>query len=1589
MLVLFRSNISFFLLAIPTLPFVFLEPQQQAIAQITPAGDGTGTIVNQTGSDFEILGGSLSGDTANLFHNFSDFNLSPSQSATFFADPNIQNILSRISGGNPSFIDGLLRVNESDANLFLVNPAGLIFGANAQLDIGGSFTATTSTRIGFGEDFLQSFGTNNYAALNGNPTSFVFDDATGMILNQGNLAVPANESLWLVGSSVLNLGTLSAPNGNISLTAIPEQRQIKISQPGNLLSLALDAAPIGGTLLPNDLQVFTTTDLPQYLTGSSETVSVGETGEVSLKQNGENIAFNAGDVGIAGTVQADTVQLMATGRVTPTDFSLIEAGESSRGGLTVVRFRDNLEDSLGYTFIDQRADNPDQLLFGGESGTIATIVLKQEAGLDAVTNALLEFAATGETLDAINIVAEGNEGYFWLGSDLVDGATLEAYQAQLQQWRSVLGNGADLLLYSCFTALGMDGEALLTQLAELTETDVAASLDVTGSAEFDGNWDLEYSTGDIEASNPFTLETLATWEGRLATILVQNLNDNGPDSLREAFSAAVAGDLIIPTISGNVVLTTGEIAWTTDNLVLDGTGQFFAVDGNGSSRIFNILAPTATIEDITIRNGSAFNGGGIFTAGTGIVNINNSIISGNTASTGAGIYTNIATVNINSSTVSGNMASLNGGGIQNSLGTVNINNSTIENNSASNLGGGISNDGTVNINSSTISGNTSSFFGGGIYNAGTGIIDVNDSNISNNDASAGGGASNFGSLTINNSSIFSNSASSGSGGGIDNVGTVNINNSTISGNTATTSGGGIYDLSGIVNINNSTISGNSTQPAGGGGVRRAGGGTANLTNSIITNSIGGDWSGATPTVFGFNLVQDGSVAGAGVLNVDPLLAPLGDYGGSETGDPNTGTTPLQTHLLLPSSPAFDVGDDSFVSSSFEQRGGDRQVGIVDLGAVEFQGTELFILAGDNQTALTNTAFSQELIVFAEEAIFGNSLEGIDVDFLAPVTGASTNPIDFFTVTDIFGEAAFPASANGIVGAFDVFVFADTGIVVFTLNNTDDVTLVSEGETFTDPFIDLFLDPFLNSFFEDSDFIIEEDTGIFGEGSEGIDTVDSSEVIAEGIDDSSITADNPEEGSDGVDNEDSEIGGTTPEVGGQNKPDAIVTNGDTFLTAEVEQAAEYGDYLGQNLPSPFTPEQSQSLLGNLDAQTDTKTAYLSLRFRPISNNLASDNEPQSVQLSRTKNNHKIDTLKPWLGQIPGQTNGEDPLEVIITTANDEIVVKTLPITRRQLKQLERELLRVAITPNQIFRRRLDRALESIHQQVFEPIEETLREEEISNLLISLGRDLRSVPWAALYDGEQYLIEKYSLSITPNLSLTDTSYRPLHDREMLAMGASSFSELNDLPAVPTELELITQQFDNSRYFLNEEFTEENLLAARDEINPGIIHLATHASFQGGNLQNSYIQLWGEEQLAISEMKQLQWFREPPVELLVLSACQTALGNPEAELGFGGLAIQAGVRSAVASLWEVSDVGTMALMSEFYQNLRDPNIRTKAEALRQAQIALIRGDVRIDGNQLRGGTRSPYSIELSGNFTAPTSNSLAHPYYWSAFTLIGSPW
>jgi CHAT domain-containing protein/uncharacterized protein HemY len=267
-------------------------------------------------------------------------------------------------------------------------------------------------------------------------------------------------------------------------------------------------------------------------------------------------------------------------------------------------------------------------------------------------------------------------------------------------------------------------------------------------------------------------------------------------------------------------------------------------------------------------------------------------------------------------------------------------------------------------------------------------------------------------------------------------------------------------------------------------------------------------------------------------------------------------------------------------------------------------------------------------------------------------------------------------------------------------------------------------------------------------------------------------------------------------------------------------------------------------------------------------------------------------------------------------------------------------------------------QDIYDWLIRPIEAALADNEIKTLVFILDGALRNLPMAALYDGEQYLIEKYSVAVSPGLQLLEP--RAL-DRERLQALIGGLSEerqgFSALPGVELELKKISDQVPSEMLF-NQEFTTTTLEQEISAVPFPVVHLATHGQFSS-EVEDTFILTW-EGQVNVNDLDQLLQVREredsQPIELLVLSACQTATGDQRAALGLAGVAVRSGARSTLATLWSVRDESTAQLMAEFYQSLTQAE-NSKAESLRQAQLSIL------------------------------NNPKYEHPYYWAPFVLVGN--
>ncbi|OYQ68043.1 hypothetical protein B9G53_00465 [Pseudanabaena sp. SR411] len=317
---------------------------------------------------------------------------------------------------------------------------------------------------------------------------------------------------------------------------------------------------------------------------------------------------------------------------------------------------------------------------------------------------------------------------------------------------------------------------------------------------------------------------------------------------------------------------------------------------------------------------------------------------------------------------------------------------------------------------------------------------------------------------------------------------------------------------------------------------------------------------------------------------------------------------------------------------------------------------------------------------------------------------------------------------------------------------------------------------------------------------------------------------------------------------------------------------------------------------------------------------------------------------------------DRLEIILFTPNTIPISRTVKISQKELETLVIDFRAGLLDAGS---EDVKEPATQLYKLLIKPIESELIQAKATTILYAPDGILRYIPIAALYDGKQWLAEKYRISNLIAYSLFDFSAQPKNSPNILAgafggkAGEQKFGQ-NALPATLTEVQAIANSFQNSVTLTEENFSRQAIEAKFK--NHNILHLATHAEFNIGVPDNSFIIFGNGDKIRLNEITDWQI---PNIDLIVLSACQTGvgkLGDGVEILGFGYQVQKAGAKQAIASLWKVDDAGTQALMEAFYGELKKGDV-TSTEALHRAQVALIR---------------------------SPQYN---HPNYWSAFFAIGN--
>lgn len=1768
------------------LPITGIILSKSVLAQsITPAPDGTGTIVIQNGNRFNIFGNKISPDGANLFHSFGQFNLETGQSANFQISPNIQNILGRIIGGNPSVINGLIQVTGGNANLFLMNPAGIIFGQNASLNVPASFTATTATGIGFGNNnWFQTVGNNNYANLSENPTAFVFNSAQpGSIINAGNLTVPQGQNLTLLGGNVINTGKLTAPDGTISLVAVPGNNLVRISQPGHLLSL--EVAPTTSNAQINAL------DLPTLLTGSAaiETgLRVSPTGIVQLNsgttiptqtgttivsgnlnttgQMGGNVQLFGNRVGLiganinaSGINQGGTVLIggdyqgkgtmpNATRTYVSADTAINASATGSGNGGKVIVWADETTGFYGKINANSISGNGGFIEISGKENLLYDGKVDVSSGFG--TNGTILFdpanitivAGTGandnQLLPAGQILAgQGGAANFQIGAQ-----TLQSLNGNilLQATNNITINPGVSLNFSpfgggiTFTAdadrngVGsfiMDqGQSITTQGRNLTISgaNITTGTIQTGILVGNGgtvNFSTTSPTGNIITRDISTGSADGNGGNIILTTLGGNISTGNLSS--RTFFAGSGGDIILNARSGNLLTGDiesfanvssrkgGDLNFTANTITTGGinTANGGILDAPTGGAIALNATNNITTGTIQTRNNNVrFNGLVTLTDNQAICVIGPSYVCGN--SSGNVTFENTIDGNFNlliDAGSSGNVFFNNGIGD-----SIPLNNLTVNTGNNVLLDNNITTNGNIILNPRvTLTGNNT------VLNAGTGtitfgaVVQANSNNLSliANELNFNGGINSltgtgnlslqpgtttqsvsinslspvagfnlttakllairngFSEITIgrpdgkNAITLFNNTtfrdsvkiqsplgniAVNGAITGTNNaaitlVGATTLNNNITTDSNITINGNILLGKDTILNTNNGpgnitingTVNGNQaltlSSTTGKINLNNSVGNNQALTN-LTTNSRGNTTLNAnitttnnqtynSPILLGNditltssrngNIIFNNSLDGSQILNINAAAVQFNNIVGKNTNLTGLNITAdkVSTEALnlgriglqINATGNVDLGDTLNVISGGNttiSSGGnittrkittEGDVNLTSNGNINNRGSidtstttnggkiSLTSLNGAVTTSNLNTSGNTDggnVQINANNSIQagqintqGRSGKGGNVSLNTP----DNLQVDWINTQSGTTGGQINIKTQGLFRATDTFTTSLGATSIFSSggNSSGAITINHGGQGVT-PFIV-------------GSGATNGTAGVISSRNNAIAPRRTLQYTYKQGDIQIVSVNKPNSPPPNLigDPNNNPGSGVNPVnlAPSQGTPIILPIQNSNSLplessvqTLDASSGKDFQQYFGLNQTNGTSLSEARNILESVETTTGSKPAVIYALFVPASITPAPASsrglESSSAELSLMR------AVTPQMS---------DRLELVLITAQGKPIRKSLNTTRAQVLQTAKKF-RLAVTNVRNATGYIAPA-KQMYQWLLAPLEKDLQELGTNNLIYITDSGLRTIPLAAMRDDQGFIVERYSVGLMPSLALTDTRRSDIRSAQVLAMGASEFPDNRPLPAVPLELANITKIW-AGKSFLNQEFTLNNLKLQRQQTGFRVIHLATHAEFLPGQASNSYIEL-SEGRLAPMQLRALEW-NKPPVDLLVLSACRTAIGDEQVELGFAGLAVQAGVKSVLASLWDVNDEGTLGLMTEFYQKLKDAPI--KAEALRQAQLAMINNQVRLQRGQLVTTTdKSALPVQL----TRIGDRNFAHPYYWSAFTLIGNPW
>ena len=417
-----------------------------------------------------------------------------------------------------------------------------------------------------------------------------------------------------------------------------------------------------------------------------------------------------------------------------------------------------------------------------------------------------------------------------------------------------------------------------------------------------------------------------------------------------------------------------------------------------------------------------------------------------------------------------------------------------------------------------------------------------------------------------------------------------------------------------------------------------------------------------------------------------------------------------------------------------------------------------------------------------------------------------------------------------------------------------------------------------------------------------------------------------------------------------RSDLVATNPEVQFYFREGVEPIYRQLVDLLLQSPLTPP-SQAGVSNQDNLKQARSVIESLQLAELDNFFKTAClAGKSVQIDQVIDHDDPTAAAIYPIILP------DRLEVILKLPKQPLIHYKTAVTQNEVEKTLEELRQELVQP---FTKQKSQSLsKKVYDWLLQPAEDALAQSQVKTLVFVLDGALRNIPMAALYDGQQYVVQKYAVALTPGLQLLAPKSLARTQLKTLTGGLTEarqgFSALNN---VANEVQQIQAELP-STVLLNQAFTSASIHKKINSVPFPVVHLATHGQFSS-NAEDTFILTW-DDRLNVNELDTLLRSRDQTqsnaIELLVLSACQTAKGDKRAALGLAGVAVRAGARSTIASLWSIDDESSAVLMSQFYRELARTTV-SKAEALRQAQLSVLE------------------------------NLQYQHPRYWAPFVLVGN--